>query len=181
MPWQVLASGAMLEVIVGEGVNGREITSTQICAEGQIIKGELSKGLVDRYDANDAYVRSLVQRVELSEDDEGNPVATPIGKPDVDATPSDKDDKATKKLKDALKTAQDALTEATTAKEAAEAKATELEAKPALDYNALSVEAVTAEYQKRGLTAEGTGNNGTVVKADMVTALAADDAAKAAA
>ena len=48
------------------------------------------------------------------------------------------------------------------------------------DYNDQSVDDLQAEADSRGLTVEGTGANGNVLKADLMTALEEDDAAKAA-
>lgn len=47
-------------------------------------------------------------------------------------------------------------------------------------YDAMSVAGLQAEADRRKLTVTGTGANGNVVKGDLVAALQADDAAKAA-
>ncbi len=44
-------------------------------------------------------------------------------------------------------------------------------------YDAMSADEVTAEAAERGITAEGTGKDGNVLKADLVAALVAADAA----
>jgi hypothetical protein len=44
------------------------------------------------------------------------------------------------------------------------------------DYDSHSVEELQVEADRRGLTVEGTGANGNVVKGDLVSALEADDA-----
>jgi hypothetical protein len=43
------------------------------------------------------------------------------------------------------------------------------------DYESMSVEDLKAEADRRGLTAEGTGKDGNVLKTDLVKALQADD------
>lgn len=86
MSWRVLADGAMIEV-VQDVRDGREVTATSIVRQGQLIKGEVSKSMVERYDGNDPFVRSIIERVEISYDEEtGEPVATAVGKPSPSVT-----------------------------------------------------------------------------------------------
>jgi FtsZ-binding cell division protein ZapB len=71
----------------------REITQIVMAREGQIIEGNLSKPLVDRYEANDPYVRSLVEygEMELQDvegEDEPQRVFVPKG---PDASPDEDD------------------------------------------------------------------------------------------
>lgn len=73
MAWRVLQNGAMLEVV--NGLRGdTEITATQIYHQGAVIEKDLSKTLVDRYDAGDEFVCSIVERVRRITDGEGNQI-----------------------------------------------------------------------------------------------------------
>lgn len=80
--WRVVANGAMLEIVLSEGQDGKQRTSTRIFGEGTIIEGDLERSFVERYDANEPVARSLVERVALTEDEDGKQVATPIGRPE---------------------------------------------------------------------------------------------------
>lgn len=87
MAWRVIQNGAMVEVVNGvQEINGRKVekTSTFIAAEGQLIERELSSEMVKRYDTNDAYTRSIVERVKVETDDEGNKTVTAIGRAEDD-------------------------------------------------------------------------------------------------
>lgn len=65
MAWRVLKSGAMIEVLTGTspGPNGttREHTQVIFGNEGTIITQDLSAGMKEQYEANDDYVRSIVE------------------------------------------------------------------------------------------------------------------------
>lgn len=201
MPWRVLANGAMIEVVMGNRPDGSEYTTTQIVHQGQVIKGELSSGMIERYDGNEAYVRSIVERVSITEDEDGEPVVTPAGKPEPDESDSmsSKDliernaklegdwveaEKEVSSLKDErdglqativdLQAKVDDLTKENDEYDKALEEAT---APKPFDYSLLSPEAVQAEVTKRGLTVTGTGSKGNVLKDDNVKALQEADAA----
>src|SRR4051812_45484114 len=78
MAWRVLNGGQMIEIVTGALPNGREATMTRMGIAGEVIKGELSQSMRDRYDNNDPHVRSLVEHGEVSydTDDDGNPTET---------------------------------------------------------------------------------------------------------
>ncbi len=166
MSWRVLANGAMLEVATGTHIAGEreiEVTTTAIYRAGQVIKGELARSFVERYDANEDFARSIVERVEVTTDDDGEQVVTAVGAPHVPAA-SGSSNKAEKALR-----AQVAKLEA----ELAEAQAPQV-----LDYSRLSASAVAAEVAERELEVAGTGKDGNVLKDDNINALIKDDASK---
>lgn len=186
MAWRVLANGAMIETATGQrdlpGGGTAEVTSIQIYREGQIIKNELSKSMIDRYEANDDYVHSIVERVKLVEGEDGEEntyVADGSSTSSATVDTSDTDAVHAAEVAD-LNSQIDDLTKQLAAVQAdldtAQADAANA---PAMDYSRLSPEALEAEVAKRGLTPLGTGSSGNVLKVDNVKALTEDDAAKA--
>lgn len=67
------------------------------------------------------------------------------------------------------------VTRSTAGRRAAAAAASTVETDPGRSYDDLPVEQLQAEADRRGLDIEGTGKDGNVLKADLVTALQAHD------
>lgn len=138
MPWRVVADGAMVEEVLAVR-NGREVTATSIRREGEVVKNELSESMVKRYDDNDAYVRSIVERVAAEVDEEtGETTYVPVGKPGEGDAPSSYDAEAADRAAKAEQEAQEA-----------KERAAELERKLA------EAEAALAEAQASGGSSEG--------------------------
>ncbi len=164
MAWRVLANGAMLEVATGTHIAGDreiEVTTTAIYRAGHVITGELAAGFVARYDANEDFARSIVERVEVNTDDDGEQIVTAVGSPHVPAA-SGSSSKVEKALRAQVAKLEAELEEAT--------------APQAFDYSMLSAEAVAAEASERKLAVAGTGKTGNVLKDDNINALIKDDA-----
>lgn len=198
MAWRVLRDGAMVEVSNGTiQVAGRDLeqTTVVILSENALIERDLSKSMVERYDAGDDYVRSLVERVAVSVDDDGNKVVTPVGSPDAEPVGALSDDEASARVT-AAETAQSeaesrvrALEEQVsslqsdldTARQEAERLSADLteandQLGTAISYADLSPEALEAEAKARGVEPQsGSGSKGAVVKADRVAALEGAD------
>lgn len=81
MAWRVLRAGAMIEILNGVTADGRELTSTAIVGEGQVIEKDLPKAYVQRYLDGDEYVRSTVEygEIETQVDEDGNDVVDEDG------------------------------------------------------------------------------------------------------
>lgn len=165
----------MIEILNGVREDGKEMTTTIIAREGELIRKDLPKAFVRAYDNNDERVRSLVERVEITtevDEDTGEEteVVTAVGKPES----SESDDYAgndeallehLRELEDELATAQSELAVANEA------------AANALTYDSLSAEALQAEVVKRGLTvSRADGKEGDPLKSDNVQALTENDA-----
>lgn len=92
MVWRVLLNGAMLEAVNGIDKDGRELVSTAIYRENQILTKDLPREYVKRYLDNDPTVRATVEygTVEMVEDEEGEeiPRFTATGGPDLEESPS---------------------------------------------------------------------------------------------
>lgn len=173
MAWRVLQSGATLDIVQGQRTlpNGtkQDITATVIGREGQILRNantepaELESTFVERYDAGEEVATSLVERVEVSKDDDGNEVVTP----------------ATARSSAA---AGGGSSSGGGSDEGLKARVRELEeelkaAKSSPNYDKLSPEALQAEADKRGVAPQkGSGKDGNVVKSDLVQVLEEDDA-----
>lgn len=199
MAWRVIKNGAMIEVVNGvQEIGGRKVekTSTFIAGEGQLIERELSSEMVKRYDANDAYTRSIVERVKVETDDEGNKTVTAIGRAeDDDSHESELQaqlDEAKKRAEEAEARAADvsATSEAhdSLVEENARLQQQVAELEEALDqataasgeegegsslsYSDLSVQALAAEVKARGLTVtRADGEAGKPLESDYVRAL----------
>jgi Tfp pilus assembly protein FimV len=184
----------MVEVSNGTiQVAGRDLeqTTVVILGENALIERELSKSMVERYDEGDDYVRSIVERVAISYDDDGNKVVTPVGSPDAEPVGTLSDDEASARVTAAETAKSEAegrvraleeqvntlQSELDTAKQEAERLSADLteandQLGTAISYADLSPEAVEAEAKARGVEPEkGSGKNDAVVKADRVAAL----------
>lgn len=66
MAWRVLSDGPMIEVSGGiTDDSKREITQVIVGRAGQVIEKDLSKSMRDRYEAQDPYMRSIVEYGEI--------------------------------------------------------------------------------------------------------------------
>lgn len=201
MAWRVLRDGAMVEISNGViQVAGRDLeqTTVVIARENQIIEQELSKSMVDRYDAGDDYIRSTVERVSVTYDDDGNQVVTPVGEPDAEPAGDLTDEEAAARVT-AAETAQaeaegnltaanerisaleselsTAESDLDTAKQEVERLSADLTAAndqlgTAISYADLSKEALAVEAQQQNITVtRSDGKEGDPLKSDYVTAL----------
>lgn len=181
MAWRVTLNGAMVEVVNGVR-DGREITSTIIAREGQVIEKDMTSDFVERWRSEEPYARSIAEygNVEtVPADEEGEEdrkvfVATAL--PEPEETPSSRPVEASTdaELIERVQKADDRVKELegelATAEEAASAP-------QAIPYERLSSEALAVEADKRGVTpASGSGKDGNVVKLDLVKALQEADA-----
>lgn len=196
MAWRVVADGPMIDVLHGtiplKNGGSREHSTTVIGHAGQIIRGDLTKSLKDRYVANDPYVRSIVEYGELEEgepDDNGDPTEVFVAKGlDGSDLPSE-EGVSTEDLRDVLAKVQEAagkVEDANKERDAALQKVDELESKlkdaeatpKGITYADLTPEALKAETESRKLEVKrGDGKPGDPLKADHVKALEEDDAA----
>lgn len=202
MAYQVLQSGAMLEVVNGVGRDGREKTTMVIARENDILEKEIAQDMRDRYDAGDEYVRSILQRGTVVVDDDGNKALVPEEIADVD--PESISDDAVERAEAAegeLTAARSQISQLEADLAAAQQKVAttqselntrsrealqELEALTrekdaakevaagALAYGDLSKEALEAEATQKGVTVtRADGKDGEPLKSDYVTALEA--------
>lgn len=198
MPWRVLQSGPMIEVVTGH-LNNQESTTTRVANAGEIIKGDLSQSLRDRFEANDPYVRSIVEygEIETGTDDDGNPTETFVvsGGPVEESDPIVASDEETQQriddLQAELKTANENLQAAEQANadlqtqlneanqaheqtrgELAEAKQQAEEGGGGLSYGDLSKEALEAEAKANDIeVTRADGKGGDPLKSDYVRVL----------
>lgn len=197
--WQVIRNGVMVDAVTGLRPDGREVTTSRIYREGQIVPGGVTQELAARYDAGDAHARSIVRRVEVDED---GAVSAAGEKSESLEGASDEELKA--RAEEAVQVALaagDERDEALTKVAELEARVAELENKLAQAEQAIATASVVsivegdaagdsfnidaaakpeleAEVAKRSLSVTGTGSNGNVTVEDLKKALKEDDAAK---
>ncbi len=72
MAWEVIETGTVLEVVIGERTRQGQVipvTKTAIFRQGALIEEELVPEFVARYDDGEEHARSLVRRVDVIEVD----------------------------------------------------------------------------------------------------------------
>jgi hypothetical protein len=127
MAWRVLRSGPMIEEVIGHqdlpSGGRREVTTTRTGVGGEVIENDLSESLRTRYEAEDPYVRSIVEygELEVGEDDDGNPTRTfaARGLSSDTAEPPATDEEAAERTRRAEQVAQEASENAARAQEEA--------------------------------------------------------------
>lgn len=188
MAWRVLANGAMIEIVTGvselPGGGKRELSHIEIAHEGQIIKGDISQSMKDRYEANDPFIRSIIEYGE-AEDVDGETQehfeATGYSpQTEGSSSSSDGDDSSDRvaELEAQVAELQDVSAKNDDAAQAEiddlkqKLNDAELEAAGALSYDDLSPEALKAEAEKKSYeVTRADGKEGDPLKADYVRVL----------
>lgn len=188
MAWRILQSGPMIEVSGGKDANDREMVNIEIASAGALIEPprDLSKSWRERYDANDPYVRGIVEHGEVQEpeDDDGERTFVPKGTqgdgveaPEGEQVSREEIVAVTKRVEEVSGENERLVTELEASKAEAERLVGELqqandELADVLTYNDLSPEALKVEAEKKGVEVKrGDGRSGDPVKADYVKAL----------
>lgn len=123
MAWRALTTGPMVEIVTGH-LDGREVTMVKTINAGELIDKDLSADMKTRYEAEDTYVRSIVEygEIERGTDDDGNPTETfvPKGTQVASEEAPATDEEAAERVRKAEEVAQQAADNAAKAKEEAD-------------------------------------------------------------